>query len=809
LCADAPACFTEDDNRLADGVRQLDLFFPFDGEEEDSFQVLWEDGGHRVFCRGWRLHADGHRLAVLAVLPAVEHPPPDTLNRLAHEYGLKDELDGGWAVRPLALLRERDRAMLVLEDPGGELLERLLGQPMAAEPFLHLALGLAAAIARLHQRGLIHKDIKPAHILVDRASDAVRLTGFGIASRLPRQRQAPDPPAVIAGTLAYMAPEQTGRMNRSIDARSDLYSVGVTLYQMLTGSLPFTASDPMEWVHCHIARRPVPPAERVPGAPAALSAIIMKLLAKTAEERYQTAAGVECDLRRCLAQWDAEGRIDDFPLGEGDMPDRLLIAEKLYGRAREVDALLAAFDRVVTSGVPELVLVSGYSGIGKSAVVHELHKALVPPRGLFASGKFDQYRRDIPYAPLVQAFQGLIRPLLGKSEAELAPWRDLLRGALGPNGQFMVDLVPELRLIIGDQPPVFALPPQDAQHRFQVVFRRFVSVFARPEHPLVLFLDDLQWLDGATLDLLEHLATEPELRHLLLVGAYRDNEVTHAHPLIRRLAAIRSAGGRVQECVLAPLTLEDVGRLIADALRGPPEHVAPLASLVHEKTAGNPFFTIQFLIALAEEGLLAVDHGQGLWSWDLERIRAKGYTDNVVDLMLGHLRRLPTATQGALQLLACLGNSVATSTLAVIRGGGEAALEAALWEAVRAGLVLRLEGSYRFLHDRVQEAAYALVPEGERPALHLSAGATARCADTAGGDRGERLRNRRPAQPRHRPDDFVCGARAGRRAQPDRGPASQGGHGLRRGADLSHRRCGPVAGERPGTPVRAGFRARA
>ena len=523
----------------------MDLFFPFGGEGEDGLQVLWEDGEHRVFCRGWRLRADGHRLAVLAVVPAVEHPPPDTLDRLAHEYGLKDELDGAWAVRPLELVRERGRTMLVLEDPGGELLEGLLGQPMAVEPFLHLALGLVAAVARLHQRGLIHKDIKPAHILVDRASGVVRLTGFGIASRLPRQRQAPDPPAVIAGTLAYMAPEQTGRMNRSIDARSDLYAVGVTLYQMLTGALPFTASDPMEWVHCHIARRPVPPAERVPGVPAALSVIIMKLLAKAAEERYQTAAGLEHDLRRCLAALDAHRRMDDFPLGEDDTPDRLLIAEKLYGRAREIDALLAAFDRVVTSGAPELVLVSGYSGIGKSAVVHELHKALVPPRGLFASGKFDQYKRDIPYATLVQAFQSLVRPLLGKSEAELTSWRDALHEALGPNGRLIVDLVPELSLVIGDQPPVPDLPPKDAQRRFQLVFRRFIGVFARPEHPLALFLDDLQWLDAATLDLLEDLLTQADVQHLLLIGAYRDNEVDAAHPLTRKLEAIKNDGGKV------------------------------------------------------------------------------------------------------------------------------------------------------------------------------------------------------------------------------------------------------------------------
>jgi PAS domain S-box-containing protein len=702
------------------GGQQLEPSSRFDAIEDSPLQVLWEVSDC-VFCRRWYVEADGSRRAVLAVLPAAVQPTAATLDRLAHEYGLKDALDGSWAARPLELVRDCGRTMLVLEEQGGEPLGRLLGAPMEVGRFLNLAIGITVALGKVHQAGLVHKDVKPDNVLVNRVGE-VRLTGFGIASRLPRERSAPEPPETIAGTLAYMAPEQTGRMNRSIDARSDLYALGVTLYQVLTGALPFTAIDPMEWVHCHVARKPVPPAERLKGIPGAVSAVIMKLLAKTAEERYQSAAGVERDLRRCLAGWKARGAIDDFPLGQQDTPDRLLIPERLYGRADDVDALLAAFDSVLKSGAAELVLVSGYSGIGKSAVVNELHKMLVPPRALFAMGKFDQYKRDIPYATLAQAFQGLIRPLLGKSDAELAPWRDLLHQALDPNGQLMADLVPELRLIIGDQPPVFELPPQDAQRRFQLVFRRFIGVFARPEHPLVLFLDDLQWLDTATLDLLEHLATEPELRHLLLVGAYRDNEVTPAHPLMRRLAAIRSAGGRVQERVLAPLGLEDVGRLIADAMHCASERVAPLASLVHEKTAGNPFFTIQFVATLAEERLLVADHGQGCWSWDLERIRAKGYTDNVVDLMLGKLRRLPAGTQDALQFLACLGNSAAISTLALVRGGGEAALDAVLWEAVRAGLVLRLEGSYRFLHDRVQEAAYALIPEGDRPAVHLAIG---------------------------------------------------------------------------------------
>jgi hypothetical protein len=430
---------------------------------------------------------------------------------------------------------------------------------MELNRFFRFAVGLAAALGKLHQQGLIHKDIKPANVLVNSATGAIRLTGFGIASRLPREHQEPKPPEVIAGTLAYMAPEQTGRMNRSIDSRSDLYSLGVTFYEMLTGVLPFTASNPMEWVHCHIARQPIPPGEYAKGIPPPLSAIVMKLLAKTAEERYQTAAGVTADLWRCLKEWETHRHIDLFPLGAHDVSDRLLIPEKLYGREREIEALLASFDRVVVSGVAELVLVLGYSGIGKSSVVNELHKAIVPPRGIFISGKFDQHKRIIPYATLAQAFQGLVRQTLSKSEEEVGQWRDAIREAVGANGQLMVNLIPDLELVIGKQPPVPEIPPQDAQNRFQMVFQRFLGAFARPEHPLALFLDDLQWLDAATLELLEHLITKAEVRHLLLVGAYRDNEVSPSHPLMRALDAIHNAGASVQRIALAPLLVDDVG----------------------------------------------------------------------------------------------------------------------------------------------------------------------------------------------------------------------------------------------------------
>src|SRR4030081_2067459 len=345
---------------------------------------------------------------------------------------------------------------------------------------------------------------------------------------------------------------------------------------MLARHSPSPPADPMEWVHCHIARQPVPPNELVAGVPGPLSAIVMKLLTKTAEERYQTAAGVEADLRRGLAEWESHGRIDPFSLGAYDTSDRLLIPEKLYGREREIEALIALYAGVPSTGDSELVLVSGYAGIGKSSVVNELHKVLVPPRGLFASGKFDQYKRDIPYATLGQAFQSLVRSLLTESEEELGRWRISLSETLGSNGQLIVNLVPDLELVIGKQPPVAELPPQDAQNRFQMVFRRFLAVFARKEHPLALFLDDLQWLDTATLDLLEHLVTHPDVRHLLLIGAYRDNEVGAAHPLMRTLETIRAAGARVHEIVLAPLGPDDVGRLVADTLHCEWERALPL-----------------------------------------------------------------------------------------------------------------------------------------------------------------------------------------------------------------------------------------
>jgi PAS domain S-box-containing protein len=660
--------------------------------------------------------------SVLLLAPSSNKPSVETVRKLEYEYSLRNELDSAWAARPLAVTQYLGQTAIVLEDPGGEPLDGLLSGPIELASFLSIAVELATALSGLHKRGLIHKDVKPTNVLYNSATGSVWLTGFGIASRLPRERQALKPPEFIAGTLPYMAPEQTGRMNRSVDSRSDLYALGITLYEMLTGSLPFTASEPMEWVHCHIAKQPIPPEDRVASIPGPVSKIILKLLAKTPEERYQTAAGVESDFRRCLEELDRETGVRDFALGDHDRPDYLQIPEKLYGREHEVETLVACFDRIVKVGIPELVLVSGYSGIGKSAVVNELQPQLVPPRGLFASGKFDQCKRDIPYSTLAQAFQSLIRPLLMKSEAELDKWRLNLRAALEENGQLIVDLVPELKLIIGDQPSVPEVPARDAQRRFQRVFRRFIAVFARQEHPLALFLDDLQWLDAATLDLLEDLLTGSERQHLLLIGAYRDNEVDAAHPLMRKIEAIKSAGGKITEITLGPLAQEHVGQLLADAVRCESELNAPLARLVHERTGGNPFFAIQFVSSLAEENLLAFDQDAASWFCDLDRIHAKGYTDNVVDLVVMKLSRLPAETQTALQQLACLGNVAESTTLSIVLEMSKERVAAALWESIRQGLVQQLDSSYKFIHDRVQEAAYSLIPEASRAETHLRIG---------------------------------------------------------------------------------------
>jgi predicted ATPase len=670
-----------------------------------------------TFYRGHR-KGDGAAVVIKALAP---HHGPQQLARLRNEYAILKSLDGPATVRPLALDNYQGAPALVVEDFGGVSLSRDNHGPLSVAAFLPLATKIAAAAADVHAHNVVHKDLRPDNIFVAPATGEVKLAEFDVATTLPCEQPTQGSARLLEASLPYMSPEQTGRTNRAPDERSDLYSLGVTFYEMLTGHLPFAASDPLEWVDCHVARTPEAPASAVPGLPAMLSAIVMRLLAKEPEARYQTARGLQHDLEQCGKAWRAEGHIPAFPLGAHDVRDRLRLPQRLYGREREVGTLLDAFSRVVATGTPEVVLVAGAAGVGKSSLVQELRKPVVHGRGFFAAGKFEQYKRDIPYSTIVDAFTELVFEILARGEEEVAAWRERLQSALGKNGQLVVDVIAPVELVIGPQPPVPALPPNEAQNRFRLVFRQFVAVFASPAHPLALFLDDLQWADPASLTFLQDLVAQPQIHHLFLVGAYRDNEVGPTHRVAAFARALDTNDTQVVRLTLAPLSLEKLHTFVADALHDG-DDVASLAELVEEKTGGNPFFAIQFLNLLSEERLVEFDRASGRFRWDMARIHAHGLTDDIFELMNARLRRLAPACQAALGRLACLGGNVDVKLLAL--GTGQTATEAIgeLREAMQAGLVLRVGASLRFLHDRVHEAAYTLIPDTKKPELHLALG---------------------------------------------------------------------------------------
>ncbi|QRK06170.1 AAA family ATPase [Archangium violaceum] len=685
-----------------------------------TLQGPFQETGTNVLYRAVR-EADG--LPVIVKTPRFLHPGPRERARYQREYTILQRLRGTPGV--LAAHGHevlQDRPLLLLEDVGGGALSEQVGRALEPSRFLELALSLAATLAEVHRRGVIHKDIKPSNILVS-PSGGAWLIDFGIATlQRVEHVEAILQHQFVEGTPAYMSPEQSGRMNRAVDYRTDFYSLGVSFYEVLTGKLPFRGQDVLEWFHAHLAQAPIPPHRVVSSVPAALSAVVMKLLAKVAEERYQSAEGLRADLARCQEALRG-GALEPFPLGSRDVPARFLLPQRLYGREAEVDTLLESFERVAQTKRAEWMLVRGYPGIGKSAVVRELHRPVLRRRGFFLSGKFDQFQRDVPYATLAQAIRELVQQLLAGSDEEMAAWRKRLLEAWEGNGRVLVELVPQLDRVAGAQPALDELPPGEARNRFNRVFQRFLGVFATPERPLVLFLDDLQWADFASLELLRYLTTHPDTPPLLLIGAYRDNEVSPSHPLERTLAEARKAGARLGEIRLGALELEQTRRLVADALPGASEElVVPLTSLVQEKTGGNPFFLLQLLQTLHQDGLV-VRAQEGGWRWDAEGVRARGYSDNVIDFMVGRLLQLPERTRLLLCLAACVGNTCPVQELTLLAEQDAAQVEQGLEPAFLEDLLVRVDTwGYRFLHDRIQQAVYTLVPEQERKSIHLRMG---------------------------------------------------------------------------------------
>jgi len=702
--------------------------------------LLHEGVGTQVW-RGVR-----HRDRLPVVLKILRDEDPRRVARLHHEYELSRNLNLPGVVRCLALERHRDGWVLVSEDSGGESLKSLLSRTsLDRSQILRLGRQMAESLAGLHRLGIVHKDVKPSNIIVDATAGQAWLTDFSIASRLEVEAAGASLNR-LEGTFAYLAPEQTGRMNRVVDGRSDIYALGVVLYQLLVGELPFTSTDPLELVHCHIAREPQPPHHRQPEISEALSAVVMKCLAKMAEDRYQSAAGLAADLEIL-----GNGAPADFRPGARDHNEQFRLPQRLYGRDLELERLLDAFADMNDQGGVGAVLVSGHAGIGKSALIHELYKPIAARRGYLLTGKFDQLQRNVPYSALVRAFSGLIRQLLTESETRLGYWRERLREALGNTGRVITEVIPEVGLIVGEQPPLPTLGPTEAQNRFNLGFSRFVRVFCQPEHPLALFIDDLQWADTASFRLLEQLLLDPDLGHLFFIGAYRDDEVEPTHPLALTLTALEDQGLALGRIDLGPLSLGDVTALLADALRVMPPRVVELARLVLAKTQGNPFFLTQFLRTLAEEGWLSFDREQAEWRWDLARIRDLEVTANVVTLMSAKVQRLPEAARALLPVAACVGNRFDLATLAVIQDEAEAAIARQLEPALHEGLLLALSApealddgrtlaarDLRFLHDRVQQAAYELLDGDERTALHLRIGRLL-LSHLSRAERGERL----------------------------------------------------------------------
>ena len=687
-------------------------------------ETYYESGGVG-FYRAERL-ADHHRVLLKTALttdgPCVE--------RLRREFTLCSDPRLSGCVRALALEEHAARTLLLLEDRGYEPLSRLVamvGSTSLAQPplarFLQLAIALTHAVEALHARALVHRSIKPEHVLFHPHTFEVALTGFDCAVQLPREPGAC--PTFDSGSVEYISPEQTGRSGFTIDHRTDLYSLGVTLFELRAGKPPFEGHDPLSVIHAHLARQP-PQLENVaPKTPRVLSLIVDKLLAKAPEDRYQSAVGLHHDLELCQHRLAhaAGATIEPFVLGERDVVERLQIPHRLYGRDAEVSALHDAWNNLLATGRPGLVLVAGPSGIGKSAVVGELQRRVVRERGAFHAGKCDELQRGIPHLPLARALRSFLLEIMASPEDRVLAWRARLQEALGSHAQLVVDVVPELERLIGPQPEVPALSFGEAERRFHDTFQKFLQVLATEQRPFVLFLDDLQWVDAASLAVLSLVFDNAMMRHVLVVGAYRINEVTPTHPLSTTVAALRDRGVPVLQVTLSTLSAACLTDLTRDALRRARREVVPLAELIHGKTAGNPLFVVQFLTSLYEDGLLRFDHGLCGFDWNLEAIRARGFTDNVVELMVERLKKLPVATRHALELASCIGSMFELNTLAVIAKQPEGLLADALHDGMRAGVLLQ-EGThaYRFVHDRVQQSAYSLIAAGQADEVHLSVG---------------------------------------------------------------------------------------
>jgi predicted ATPase/signal transduction histidine kinase/ActR/RegA family two-component response regulator len=695
------------------------------------------ESSRSLVCRAVR-KIDG--LVVVLKALAKDHPPPEEIARRRHEYAILSHLSLDGVIGAYGLEENSRGPVLAIEDFGAEPLSKYAKRlPPSFSEIIRVAIRLASILGELHAAHIIHKDINPSNVVCCPGTGRLKIIDFDIAGIFSREDAFPRDPARFHGTLPYISPEQTGRTNRVVDYRTDYYGLGVTLYELLCGCLPFETSDPLELVHCHIARTPTSPAELMPGIPQALSDITMKLMAKNASERYQSSWGIKTDLEQCLNRLDAPAAHEPFPLGRTDRPTRFHVSQKVYGREKEIHSLLAAFERVST-GQKEIVLVSGDPGVGKTALAREIYEPVTRNRGSFIYGKFDQFQQDSHHFSIIDVFRQLVRQRLMESDEALSALRQELMAACGHNGRLLLDVIPELEHIIGQQPPVPEVVPVEAQNRFNWLFRSFARLWCNRDHPLVLFLDDLQWVDASSLRLLELLMTDDELRFLLVIAAYRSGNVSQAHRFMRSVTRMTSEGAVVNSVSVVALGLEQIIELLSESLGADADAAVPLADLILEKTGGNPFFVNEFLRSLYQAKLLDFDMSRGVWVWNLKQLEVQAITENIVDLMSLKIRKLQPKTQDLLKLASCIGSRFDLGLLVAVSEHSSSGIMDALREAVAEGLILALGDVWRqevpdqlegdgtlpvefvFSHDRIQQIAYEMIPSEDRPALHLRMG---------------------------------------------------------------------------------------
>ena len=702
-----------------------------------NLRKIYESSSSTVY----RAIRGAEKLPVILKILKQDFPTPEQIVKYKQEYRIIRKLGKlSNVIEVYAIEKNHNGLIITFEDFGAESLNLLMNsQRFSLEECLLIAIQTCVGLGKIHAVNVVHKNINPSNIVINRATNQLKIIDFGIATDLTQENAMMVNPCILDGTLAYMSPEQTGRMNRPIDYRSDYYSLGVTFYELFTGRLPFETTDPLELVHCHVARKPTPPHEINYAVDEGISDIILKLMAKNAEDRYQSAFGIKVDLDLCLSEVQSNNTVKGFQLGCSDIPEKFVITPHLYGRDDEKKALIGAFNRVA-AGNKEIASVSGQGGIGKTSLVRQLYKPITEQRGYFLTGKFDQLHGNVLHGALVAPFRELVNQILSESENNLIAWKSKLLDALGSNCKVIMDVIPEIELIVGPQPSVPELEPIEAQNRFHIVFQTFIRAFCRPEQPLVVFLDDVQWADSSSLKLLELIMTDAETKYLLVIISYRDEEVDVSHPVTMTLETLRKENVRINILQLEPLQLKHVVELISATLHRDKLKVVQLAELVHQKTAGNPFFLKEFFKALHDEGLLEFDSEFGGWLWSMEEIQRRQITDNVVDLMVNKIQRLPAITRDLLKEAACLGNQFGVNTLAWSFSDSPRNIVVALNVAVSEGLIfpvgagykwIELEVAdtantkkidYKFAHDRIQNAAYSLIPEKERPRIHLKLG---------------------------------------------------------------------------------------